>query len=99
MKLVRDKIPQIIIDSGRLPRYHMADKSEHLSRLYDKMLEEMEEFKENPCVEEAADMLEVINGLCHIYGISMVSVIDVSTIKRAERGSFNEGIVLEEVKK
>ena len=99
MKLVRDKIPQIIIDSGRIPRYHMADKSEHLSRLYDKMLEEMEEFKENPCVEEAADMLEVINGLCHIYGISMVSVIDVSTIKRIERGSFNKGVVLEEVKK
>ena len=77
----------------------MADKSDHLSRLYDKMLEEMEEFKENPCVEEAADMLEVINGLCHIYGSSMVSVIDVSTIKRFERGSFNKGIVLEEVKK
>ncbi len=97
MKLVRDKIPQIIAASGRVPRFYIADKPEHLSLLYDKMLEEMGEFRENPCIEEAADMLEVIGGLCHVHGISMASVIDALTSKRAQRGSFAGGVVLEAI--
>ena len=98
MKLVRDKIPQIIAASGRSPRFYIADKPEHLSLLYDKMSEEIGEFRENPCVEEAADMLEVVYGLCHIHGISVASVIATSTVKRTQRGSFDGGVVLEGVK-
>tara|TARA_Y100000310_G_scaffold41755_1_gene39044 strand:+ start:980 stop:1279 length:300 start_codon:yes stop_codon:yes gene_type:complete len=97
VKLVRDKIPQIIIDSGRKVRYHVASESEHIFRLYEKMLEEMEEFRENPCVEEAADMLEVLNGLCHTHNISMVDVVNKAIAKRTERGPFDDGVVLEEV--
>ena len=60
MKLVRDKIPQIIEESGRSCEYHVASHDEYKTRLYEKMREELDEFIEAPCEEEAADMYEVL---------------------------------------
>ena len=97
MKLVRNRIPQIIIESGKTPRCHIADMSEFKRRLEDKMSEELQEFREEPSVEEAADIYEVLRCLCWLHNISMDSVIEAAAAKRSKRGSFTEGIVLETV--
>ena len=94
MKLVRDNIPKIINDSGRECKYHKADEAEHIARLKDKMEEELTEFMLEPSCEEAADMLEVVRGLCHIHGIDFMDALDAANNKCARRGGFDGGIVL-----
>jgi len=54
-KLVRDKIPKIIEKSGKKAVIYIADDKEYLKKLYEKLLEEIGEFKENPSPEELAD--------------------------------------------
>ena len=45
MKLVRDKIPQIIKEAGKRCKHHTADIKEFKDRVYDKMSEELDEFQ------------------------------------------------------
>ena len=100
MKLVRDKIPEIIEKDGKwcLCR-SVHNKEEHMQLLKEKIIEESEEFLENPCYEEAADMLEVIHAFCHLSGLTFDFVESVMRNKRESNGGFLNGIVLEEVGK
>ena len=99
MKLVRNFIPQIIEGEGRECEWRrVSDPDEHLSKLSEKMREEVAEFVENPSYEEAADMLEVLLCLCSIYGLTFGSVERTAQAKRAERGGFDGGVVLLECK-
>ena len=100
MKLVRDKIPEIIEKDGKwcLCR-SVHDRKEHLALLKEKIIEESTEFLENPCYEEAADMLEVVHAFCHLSGLSFEFVEITMRNKREANGGFFNGIVLEEVGK
>ena len=97
MKLVRNRIPRIIEEQGKTPKCHLADLEEFVHRLEDKMNEEMQEFLEKPCLEEAADMYEVLRCLCWLNRLDMEDVINAADIKRIQRGGFNKGIILESV--
>lgn len=94
MKLVRDKIPQLIKENGKT-----ADVSHVRGDLYSHMLarklnEELEEFMQNPCPEEAGDILEVCRALFSHHGFTMATVSEAANKKKVDRGSFSEGIVL-----
>jgi len=94
-KLVRDKIPQIIIDKGVKPEYYIAiNDKEYERRLFDKMKEELQEFIDNPCIEEAADMYEVWNAIIEHWGMIPIDVISQSNKKKKERGGFTNRIIL-----
>ena len=97
MKLVRDLIPQIIEESGKSCGYHIANYDEYKARLYEKMHEELDEFINTPCVEEAADIYEVLRAICKLHEIEMVGVEIIASDKREERGGFKNRIILEEV--
>ena len=97
MKLVRDKIPDIIKEDGKECKYHVADYSEYKVRLYEKMREELDEFISTPCYEEAADMYEVFSSICAVHDMNMVQVEVAAIDKRNKRGGFINRIVLEEV--
>jgi predicted house-cleaning noncanonical NTP pyrophosphatase (MazG superfamily) len=94
-KLVRDKIPQIIQESGRNCKWHCAEIPEYNLSLYDKMREELTEFMEYPCVEEAADMYEVFLSMLTNWGLELSDVISHAEKKKSERGGFSKGIVLD----
>jgi predicted house-cleaning noncanonical NTP pyrophosphatase (MazG superfamily) len=96
-KLVRDKIPEIIEKSGNKPIIYIADDKEYLKRLYDKLIEEIEEFKENPSPEELADILEVCDAIREYFGIDAKKVEEIKNKKRKERGGFSNRIILKEV--
>lgn len=96
-KLVRDKIPTIIEESGKTCKWHKAGTAEYNLRLFAKMLEEVDEFREDPSVEEAADIYEVFNALLLNWDIDICDVIFCADNKKASRGSFKEGIVLDSV--
>ena len=96
-KLVRDKIPKIITDSGKDCRTSRADVRDYPILLHDKMIEELTEFMEDPSVEEAADMWEVFLALIRNWNIDLSDVIFRADDKRQARGSFRDGIVLHDV--
>ena len=97
-KLVRNKIPQIIADSGKQATYHVATRSEQHDWLYKKMVEEAGEFHEDPSMEEAADVYEVWMAMCEHHGLDLRSVIELAAEKRKLRGGFDGRIILEAVK-
>jgi len=97
VKLVRDLIPTIIEESGKSCTYHIVEDDELQERLYEKMREELDEFVENPCLEEAADMWEVLHAIFEVHGIHHRDVMNKAKDKEEERGGFTKGIVLEKV--
>lgn len=94
-KLVRDKIPQIIRDAGKEPTYHVAEHDAQARWLYHKMVEEADEFLENPCAEEAADVYEVWLAMCAHHGLDVDAVTELASQKRALRGGFGGRVILE----
>jgi len=97
MKLVRDKIPEIIRESGRECVIHIAKDDEYKTRLYEKLCEEIAEFIETPCEEEAADIYEVFLSICTLHDMNIETVANRASAKKLQRGGFKDKIVLEEV--
>jgi len=95
-KLVRDRILKILKINGKRFKYHIADTEEYHLKLYEKLQEEILEFKENPCVEEMADIVEVIVALAKFNNIDIKKVEYKRQDKRFERGAFDNKIILEE---
>ncbi|EFW93402.1 hypothetical protein ZOD2009_06042 [Haladaptatus paucihalophilus DX253] len=96
-KLVRDHIPDIIEENDERPVTHVADSDEHERRLAEKLDEEVAEFRESGEVMELADVLEVVYALAEGKGISPDELERLRAEKAAERGGFDDGIVLERV--
>lgn len=94
-KLIRDKIPEIIEADGKSCVVEVASKEEYVQRLVEKLKEEVEEFVENPCIEELADVLEVVYSIEHAtdWGSLILAQLD----KRCERGGFRKRLILKEV--
>jgi len=94
MKLVRDKIPEIMKAKGENPKTHIAAEDEFRHLLIMKLIEECHEYKLKPSAEELGDILEVVHALAEQYG-GFEKVDDVRKKKSAERGSFTKKIVLD----
>ena len=97
-KLVRDRIPEIIENSGRSCKTVLIQGEALQKALLVKLQEEAAEFEENPCVEELADLMEVLEGLAHFYGWSKEDILFEKAKKREARGGFEKGIVLVETR-
>lgn len=99
-KLVRDRIPEIIVASGRTPRIRSVHGDALEEALIAKLEEEANEFRDaigDARREELADVLEVVRALAAHLGISMGELDRIADNKRSERGGFNQGIWLESV--
>ncbi len=94
-KLVRDKIPDIIKADGETPITHIAESEEYNKALISKLHEEVAEFLENPSLEEAADVLEVIQSICILKGLDISQIEEIRQKKVYKRGSFKDRIILE----
>lgn len=96
-KLVRDLIPKIIQDSGRIPETSIVSGFEYIEALKEKLLEEAREVLDAPSekvIEEIADVQEVISALISALGINLQQLEQVKNSKYLERGGFTAGIVL-----
>lgn len=97
-KLVRDKIPNIIRSGGEEYVVEFVNDSRKAELLEAKLQEEVGEFLEDKNLEELADIMEVIFGLAKSLGYSEEELIDKRNEKREERGGFDSGVVLKEVR-
>ncbi len=94
-KLVRDKIPQIIIADGRTPIVRTLSDEEYLSELDRKLNEEVAEYQADKSLEEMADVLEVLFAICEARGHSVDELMEVRDKKREKRGGFRDKVYWE----
>lgn len=95
-KLVRDKIPEIIIKKGENPLFHIADEEEYWMKLKEKLKEEVEEFMQAENEEELADIMEVIDAICFYKKFKYSKILEIKIKKSEEKGGFNERFILDE---
>lgn len=93
-KLVRDKIPNIIKDSGKECKTRILDDEEYLLELNKKLQEEVDEYKESGEVEELADIAEIIYAIAKFKGVSIEEFEKIRQRKLEERGGFEEKVFL-----
>lgn len=96
-KLVRDNIPEIINLSGKTCEYSVIEDDQYSLSLIEKMSEELGEFAESPCLEEAADIYEVFLAMLDNWNLKKHDVDLVANIKRNSRGGFSKRIFLESI--
>lgn len=100
-KLVRDRIPEIIANSGKKFTTRTLNTKEHLIEINKKMHEELAEYEaattNQESIEELADLLELIYAAVNVHGGSIEELEAVRKEKAEKRGAFNERIFLVEV--
>lgn len=96
-KLVRDRIPEIIEQSGKTCICSVLTDEEYLKLLDEKLNEELAEYQESKSIEELADLMEVIYAVAIARGSSREEVERIRKEKADKRGGFEKKILLEEV--
>lgn len=96
-KLVRDKIPQIIKESGRDSLCRCLSAEEMAVYLEKKLTEEVEEYYYSKSLEELADILEVIYALAEMQGCDKLELEELRLQKETKNRAFKNGIFLEYV--
>lgn len=91
-KLVRDKIPQIIMSDGKNPIIRTLSDEEYLKELDRKLDEEVSEYQADKSLEEMVDVLEVLFAICEARGHSVDELMKLRDEKRENRGGFKEKI-------
>lgn len=87
-KLVRDKIPEIIMADGKKPITRILEHDEYLAELDKKLNEEIAEYQADKSIEEMADVLEVLYAICEARGYSIEELHQIRDHKKEERGGF-----------
>lgn len=96
-KLVRDNIPKLIEESGRNCTSRIIKDKEYFDALLDKIVEEIEEYRISEKEEELADVYEVLDCLVQLKEYEPMHIDYLQLIRREERGSFKDGILLLDV--
>lgn len=100
-KLVRDRIPEIILKQGKALSTRILENKEYLTELRTKLQEETNEFLEAEssveAVEELADIMELLHALAEVLGVTTEQLEQVRAEKAEKRGGFKERIYLIEV--
>lgn len=96
-KLVRDRIPEIIEEAGKVPATRVLSDNEYVIKLTEKLQEELNEYKEFHEIEELADLQEVIDSILFHKNISKSEFYKIVNKKRDKRGSFKDRILLTSV--
>ncbi|KML30441.1 MULTISPECIES: nucleoside triphosphate pyrophosphohydrolase [Priestia] len=99
-KLVRDKIPTIIEQSGNTFKSRVLQRDEYQNELKKKAKEELQEYIEaqthQDAIEELADLLEVMHALAAVHGATPKQLEKVREGKAKKRGKFDDRIYLVE---
>ena len=101
-KLVRDKIPEIIENSGKEPIIRVLDDNEYKEELLNKLYEEYNEVIETKTkeetLEECSDVLEVLIALLEYNGYTLEDLLKCRDEKKEKRSAFQKRLYLVKVK-
>ncbi len=98
-KLIRDKIPDIVLAKGETLTTRTASEEEMRDVfLPKKVVEEAQEYQaattQEEIIEEAADLLTALYASLHAHGVSMIKVLQQQDKKDMERGGFGKRVIL-----
>lgn len=96
IKLVRDRVSEIDTSEGIAYR-PVKDRAEHIRLLHQKLLEEVGEYLAEPSMAELADIYEVLIALAIVELREILvdrRIQQAKSRKFAERGGFDDGVVM-----
>ena len=93
-KLVRDRIPEIIENSGNHCEVEVVSDEVALEYLYKKLNEEVSELLDDKNLEEIADVIEVLFAIGKKYGYSENDILNRRKDKKSKSGGFEDNIIL-----
>lgn len=96
-KLVRDRIPEIIERDGKRCVTETLSEEAYITALDKKIGEELSEYLRDPCLEELADLTEVIYAVAVARGFTLEELENVRKAKVDNRGGFDKHIFLKSV--
>ena len=96
-KLIRDKIPEIIEQSGKKCIVEVMDNDTYIDYLDQKLNEELAEYQQDKSIEELADLLEVMYAVVVARGYSVAELERIRLEKSEKRGAFEKRLLLKSV--
>ena len=96
-KLIRDKIPEIIEQSGKKCIVEVMDNDTYIEYLDQKLNEELAEYQQDKSIEELADLLEVMYAVVVARGYSVAELERIRLEKAEKRGAFEKRLLLKSV--
>lgn len=97
-KLIRDKIPEIIINAGEEPEIRRLKQKEFKIELKKKILEEAKELlkaeSKEEILNEIVDLQELLDWIAKEFKISQFIIRSKKLKKNKERGSFANKLFL-----
>lgn len=100
-KLVRDRIPDIIHQSGKSFNTRKLTPQEYIKELKNKAFEELNEYAKSTsnqeAAEELADLLEVMHALAEVHDHTFGQIEEIRQHKAEVRGGFKERVYLIDV--
>lgn len=96
-KLIRDKIPEIIEQSGKKCIVEVMNNDTYIEYLEQKLNEELAEYQQDKSIEELADLLEVIYAVVAARGYSVEELERIRLEKAEKRGAFEKKLLLKSV--
>jgi len=97
-KLVRDRIPEIIISGGSVPNVKKLNKKDYQLELKKKFIEESKELvksnKKTEVLNELSDIYELLISTAKQYKTELTNIRKVALKKRKNRGGFEKRLFL-----
>ncbi len=97
-KAVRDKIPEIIENSGKKCIFQKLTDEDYLLELEKKLHEEITEYLSSRELEELADVFEVTYRILQLRNVSVEEMESIRSEKFLKRGGFEQNYFLLEVR-
>lgn len=94
MKLVRDRVPELIRESGREPIISVLDEENYIKALHNKLIEEANELLESQNPEELCDIIEVAYAMGEALGVARDELDKARRDKALARGAFKDRLYL-----
>ncbi|MFK0142624.1 nucleoside triphosphate pyrophosphohydrolase [Streptomyces murinus] len=95
-KLVRNRIPQLIRDTGAEPITYTASPDEYRAQLRDRLREKVADFlAADSEVEKLSAVREVVYALAADLGVDAKQLEEIRAAKAAARGGFGDRIIWE----
>ena len=98
-KAIRDKIPEIIRESGEKCNIQTLSDEKFLVEIEKKLSEEVTEYQNDKNPEELADILELIYRIAQLKGISKQELEQIRIKKLQDRGGFDKNLFLIDAEK
>ena len=93
-KLVRDKIPEIIRESGRQCEFKSLEGEAVLDALKEKLIEKAAVFSERPSEDELSDIYELLDTIVEKFDFEPMHIDYLKMQNRERKGSYSENTFL-----